>query len=101
MDNDINLTDLVQACHQAGFPNSHRGLGAEKLWAILEGTAQEPSKQPNSLLSQHRREMEVVIGRYGNFVKDQLGCEGICANCSDIKSAECAAHNKGKTRRVV
>lgn len=98
---DVNLTDLVQACHQAGFSNAHRGLGAEKLLSILEGRTAQPEQRPNSKLTEHRKRMEVILRRYGSQVRDQLGCDGDCAHCSDVRSAECAAQNSTKKETTV
>jgi len=96
-DEYLSASDLVAACHKAGFTSTHRGLGRNRLWKILTGEETPPPPRVDSLLQKHREGMEKIIARYGDRILNQLGCSGVCSECPDAQSAECAAHNADKT----
>jgi len=90
---EYNETDLVQACHEAGFTTTHRGLGAETLYAILEGTTQPPDQRPECRMEVHRTGMADYVSMFALQIRSQLGCDVDCANCKDPILGECTVFN--------
>lgn len=95
---DINETELVQACEDLGFSNAHRGLGTTGLIDILMGNCAPPRTPPPCMLEQHRETMQRLAVQFHRHIQQQLGCSAKCSACPDIVVAECATFNAKLSR---
>ena len=86
-----NETELVVLCHKAGFPETHRGWGQQRLIRLL--TTGESDDDGVGPIDQHRLAMRFFLDRYEHLIRTQLTCDTNCPECPDATAAGCLQLN--------